>query len=103
MPNRCAEIKLRAERRAGEILAGMEKQHGARLTTGFHDVRTLSDLGISKLQSHRWQAVAGVPPTCFAPVSSEWMNAKNIRRTVNLRSFSRCPLHPGGMSAETSP
>ncbi len=53
-----AEIKLRAERRAGEILAGMEKQHGARLTTGFHDVRTLSDLGISKLQSHRWQAVA---------------------------------------------
>ena len=53
-----AEIKLRAERSAGEMLAGMEKQHGARPTTGFHDVRPLSDLGISKLQSQRWQAVA---------------------------------------------
>src|SRR3990167_10037925 len=28
MQNRCAEIKLRAERRAGEILSEMEKQHG---------------------------------------------------------------------------
>ena len=26
MQNECAEIKLRAERRAGELLAGMEKQ-----------------------------------------------------------------------------
>ena len=62
--NRCAEIKLRAERRAGAILSDMEKNKGARgKGVRFHDesTPTLADLGISQAQSHRWQKIAGIP------------------------------------------
>src|SRR4051794_1841981 len=52
--NHAAEIKLYAERRPGELLAatiqrgGDPKSHAA----------TLADVGVSKTQSSRWQAVA---------------------------------------------
>lgn len=62
--NQCAEIKIRAERRAGEILAGMEKNPGAKgIGVRFHDVTTpkLEDLGVSKTQSHRWQLEVSLP------------------------------------------
>jgi N6-adenosine-specific RNA methylase IME4 len=62
--NRCAEIKLRAERRAGAILSEMEKNKGARgKGVRFHDesAPTLADLGITQAQSHRWQKIAGIP------------------------------------------
>jgi hypothetical protein len=52
-----AEIKLRAERKCGELLAKMEKksnQHGA----GNAMLPALAESGISKMQSHRWQAEA---------------------------------------------
>jgi N6-adenosine-specific RNA methylase IME4 len=67
MQNQAAEIKIRAERRAGEMLGETEKQHGARPAdnfTGLHDVippPTLKELGISEIQSHRWQTMADVP------------------------------------------
>src|SRR5712664_476219 len=62
--NRCAEIKLGAERRAGEILLDMEKNKGARgKGVRFRDesAPTLAELGISQVQSHRWQKIAGIP------------------------------------------
>jgi hypothetical protein len=55
MQNAAAEIKLRAERRAGEMLAQMEKHNGDPRS---RDVTRVSDLGISKMQSHRWQLEA---------------------------------------------
>lgn len=61
--NAAAEIKLRAERKAGEMLAAMEKQAGARgvgKKVESHDVTPLSDLGIDKMQSSRWQKEASV-------------------------------------------
>lgn len=66
--NKCAEIKLRAERRAGVILAEMEKNKGARgKGVRFRDesAPTLADLGISQVQSHRWQKIAGIPHRDF--------------------------------------
>ena len=60
-----------AERRAGEILAGMEKAKGAQGNPGGRSApvvrsladtaQTLSALGISKTQSSRWQQLAAVP------------------------------------------
>jgi hypothetical protein len=40
-----------------------EKRGGDRKSK-FHDgtLISLSDLGVEKMQSHRWQAIAGVPP-----------------------------------------
>ena len=50
-----AEIKLRAERRAGEMLNEMEKSKGAATQTRSHHVTTLKELGIAKMQSSRWR------------------------------------------------
>jgi hypothetical protein len=68
MQNAVAEIKLRAERRAGELLASMEKNKGARgMGVPSHDATapTLGELGISRSQSSRWQREAGVEPDDF--------------------------------------
>jgi hypothetical protein len=56
-----AEIKLRAERRAGEMLREADKNEGGNPNL-LHDETgsppTLDELGISRIQSHRWQAEA---------------------------------------------
>ncbi len=68
MQNMCAEIKLRAERRAGELLREMEKHEGGNPNLS-QDVTgsppTLSDLGIGRMQSSRWQAIADIPEETF--------------------------------------
>jgi hypothetical protein len=60
MQNQCAEIKLRAERRAGEILKEQIPHEGGKLPLDDQTV-ILKDLGISRFQSHRWQLEASVP------------------------------------------
>lgn len=62
MQNSAAEIKIRAGRRGGELLKVM-KDRGERTKSRkqeSHDV-TLDDLGISKMQSSRWQTIAKIP------------------------------------------
>ncbi len=57
--NKIAELKIRAERKAGKILSDMEKksnQHGERNSS----IQSLEDLGISRMQASRWQALARV-------------------------------------------
>lgn len=58
MQNQCAEIKIRAEVRAGELLA--ETVEPGRPSKRSHDATILPE-GISKTQSSRWQAMAGIP------------------------------------------
>jgi hypothetical protein len=70
MQNDVAEIKLRAERRAGEMLGEMDKQDGGdAMRPRSHDATevppTLSALGISRSQSSRWQSMADVPEEQF--------------------------------------
>jgi hypothetical protein len=67
------EIRLRAERKAGELLAEMKERserdpggHGPRVgSQSATQLPTLSDLGVSKTQSSRWQALAGLPEREF--------------------------------------
>ena len=61
--NAAAEIKLRAERKAGEMLAGKVKRGGDRAKS--HDETLLSDLGLSRNQSSRWQLEARVAANDF--------------------------------------
>jgi N6-adenosine-specific RNA methylase IME4 len=87
-----AEITLRAERRLGEMLAGMEKQHGARpADTGSHDVTplSLSDHGITKMQSSRWQAEARVEEDAFDDWVRECREAKKLPTQSALIKLSR--------------
>lgn len=65
-------IRLRAERRAGQLIRQMEKAKGTRgqlagplMTRGPEENRTLRDLGISYDQSSRWQQLADVPEGDF--------------------------------------
>lgn len=70
MQNDAAEIKLRAERRAGEMLAEMEKHKGgqhSRTATSAKAVEPakLAEIGVSDNQSHRWQQMAAIPERKF--------------------------------------
>lgn len=60
MQNRCAELKLRAERKAGEMLASADLKPGPK-----KDADTLSAIGIKQHQSSRWQRIASLPEDDF--------------------------------------
>ena len=57
--NRVAEMKLRAERKAGELLKdhGFGEHGGDRKSSS---MPLLEDLGIERTQSNRWQLEAGL-------------------------------------------
>ncbi|QDV85838.1 hypothetical protein [Planctomycetes bacterium TBK1r] len=65
MQNDAAEVKLRAERRAGAILATMRMRGGDRKSNARRTGVTLEELGISQNQSTRWQLLAKRPERDF--------------------------------------
>lgn len=71
MQNRCAEIKLRAERRAGEMLRETERAQGARTDTSRQpDAKlpfrsALREVDIPEPTARRWQTVAAIPEERF--------------------------------------
>src|SRR5215831_9138385 len=93
------EIRMRAERRAGELLAEMKKR-GARDAggkgprVGSHaatQLPKLADLGVSKTQSSRWQTLAGLDPGTFeSEVASARKRASNgldaVHRQIRQRA-----------------
>jgi hypothetical protein len=70
------QIKLRAERRAGELLSGMPKQGpGEYKRSQGVTVQTLDEQGIDKRDAGKWQRIASIPDDEF----ETWMNmAKDI-------------------------
>jgi hypothetical protein len=60
-----AEIRLRAERRGGEILKEMaengERDPGGRGRIECRPATQLANLGVTKSQSSRWQKLAALP------------------------------------------
>lgn len=70
MQNDVAEIKLRAERKLGEMLMAMEKQSGIRTDLAPRNT-VLQGLGIERIQSHRWQREAAVPDEVFESFVAE--------------------------------
>lgn len=69
--NRMAEIKIRAERTAGETIPLVALHGGDRKSKSrLHDV-TLIDLGVSKRDSHNWQAIADIPDDTFEEYVNE--------------------------------
>lgn len=86
--NMIAEIKLRAERRAGELLGEMERQDQGRPAKTSHDVTfsppKLDDLGISRMQSSRWQSIASLPEPIFEQHIAETKEAGEELTTNSL-------------------
>tara|TARA_R100001086_G_scaffold58670_1_gene26874 strand:+ start:687 stop:1646 length:960 start_codon:yes stop_codon:yes gene_type:complete len=61
------EIKLRAERRAGELLKETPKAKGNQYSANSQPVseQKLSDIGITHNQSSKWQKIASIPEEKF--------------------------------------
>lgn len=96
MQNRCAEIKLRAERKAGEMLAVAAKHEGGRPTETSRIDRQVSpprlaDIGISRDQSSRWQAVASIPERTFEAHIAATKDAGEELTTAGLMRAAERP------------
>jgi phage N-6-adenine-methyltransferase len=82
--NAAAEIKLRAERKAGEMLAEMEKHDGDPRS---HNVTRLADLGITKMQSSRWQKEASVSDEVFEQLVADCRDEhKELTQSLVLKA-----------------
>ncbi len=79
MERQACEIRLRAERRVGQLLKGMDKAKGGgdqksadhRYQDDTGDRETLADLGLSKKQSSQWQKLADVDEEVFEQAVKE--------------------------------
>lgn len=91
--NEAQEIRIRAERRAGDLLKAMEKNKGTRLggnkSLPPDSKAKLSDVGVTKSQSSRWQAQASVPEKEFEKWAGE-TRAKGQELSANaLRKVAK--------------
>jgi hypothetical protein len=68
---RAREIRLRAERKCGQMLADGGDRADRGRPTKMSDERTLSDLNISRNQSSQWQKLAAVPDDVFEEALAE--------------------------------
>ena len=101
--NEAAEIKLRAERKAGELLARMPKADGGVATRArLHRATesqppTYAELGIEKTQAHRWQTVATMPEDDFeehiAKVKSSGQEITTSDLYRKIRNIEREHMH----------
>ena len=93
-----ATVRIRAERRMGEMLKGAEKNTGvtgigppAALRSRGSTAIKLSDIGISKNMSSRAQSIADIPESEFEAVIAEH-NAAHHRSVQPLDSDYECRL-----------
>jgi hypothetical protein len=97
--NHAAEIKIRAERRAGELLAEMPKQHGGNGAVVGTKLQAATsspppsyeDLGIEKTQAHRWQQIASVPEDRFEAHISHVKDAGRELSSAGVYDLARQP------------
>jgi N6-adenosine-specific RNA methylase IME4 len=93
--NDAAEIKLRAERRLGELIPECFPHGGDRRTDSTsHDVR-LKDLGISYMDSHRWQKMARVPAEDFEQHVAEVRERGDELTTAGVLRLAKKLEQPG--------
>lgn len=91
--NECAEVKLRAERKAGELLSAAPKQDGGHAARSHRATEVappkLADLGVDKSQSSRWQAVARVPEPVFEAHLNETKASGNELTTIGVLRLAK--------------
>lgn len=78
--NESKKLMLRAERKAGKMLKAAEKNKGGnpKLTSNkVLPVAKLDDLNISKMESSRWQKLAGIPDDKFEELLSKAKDKPN--------------------------
>ena len=80
--NRCAEWKIRCERKGGQMLIDMAERGERRSRGGghakSHDVTLLADLGIEKMQASRWMLLARMDEAEFEAELASCIDAGNV-------------------------
>ena len=89
MQNRAAEIKLRAERKAGQMLSSLELKGGDRRSEESLKRMQLSDLGISKDQSSRWQLLASIEAQAFEEFVASILSEPSELTTASALRFAK--------------
>ena len=106
------EIKIRAERRAGEMLAEMEIKPGARplseLVPMGNQLRPpkLADLGISKKQSANWQKIAAMPDKSFedaVTAANKSISTRSIIKIINQAKPASTPAAKSNIARRIVP
>ena len=85
--NQCAEIKLRAERRIGEQLKQEVKAGNPQLSKA--TTIGLTELGISRDDSSKWQAVASLPEKDFERHMAEVQKSNEELTTIGVIRLAR--------------
>jgi hypothetical protein len=92
-----AKVRLRAERRAGELLKEMAKSGerkgwggDRRSKSGAPTLKTLTDIGISRDQSSQWQQLADVPEEDF----EKEMQSPDVPSTEGVIAEHRLKKNP---------
>jgi len=94
LQNQCAEIKIRAERRAGEMLANIERNSGGRPSKNsskldeFNYTRILKENQIPFSTASRWQIEAEVAENEFEKWVSEIKSEGRELTSVGLRRLA---------------
>lgn len=104
LQQRCVEIRLRAERKAGELLTQEKLARGGRpadpetghsRVTGLSEETTLGDLGLTKNQSYKWQKIAAIPEAAFEDaVAAAQSEADLLRLASKLNAPPKPPPPP---------
>jgi phage N-6-adenine-methyltransferase len=97
--NSAATIKLRAERKAGELLAGLERERGGSgrfgssidVQTASPYAATLAETDTSRQQANRWQAVAQMPEEKFEAYIEETIEAGDELTTAGVLRVAKAP------------
>jgi hypothetical protein len=99
---RCHHIRLRAERRAGELLKTRKRPHGNQYgTSSDDDAPKLSDLDITLNQSSAWQRLAKVSEKDFEAAlaqdeagDGDALNKIIVKTKAREGSIPRSPVNP---------
>lgn len=107
MANQAAELRIRAERKAGRLLLGVERSDAGRPTKNSHHrggnfARVLHDLDLADTTARRWQAEAKIAADVFEDHIREMTTAgEELTSAGLLRSVQR-PLVPTDSGATSS-
>ena len=89
MQNRCAEIKIRAERKAVEMLAETVEHGGDRKSESSSHCARLKNLGLTYSDSSRWQSIASIPEEEFERHIEETKRAKQELTSAGALRLAR--------------
>jgi N6-adenosine-specific RNA methylase IME4 len=99
--NKAVEWKIRCERKAGQMLAKMEKQNGDPRS---HHVTRVRDIGVSKMQSSRWQRMAIVPEKDLVEyIADSTAKEREITSNAVLKMANKSKPKSGAKKVEDKP